>query len=547
MQGGEIHGLEIVLLLLLVFIVAFGDLARRLNVPYPIVLVVAGLLVSFIPGIPRIMLNPDVIFFVVLPPLLFSAAWLTSWREFSFNLVSICFLAFGLVSFTVLGVAYAAPWFLPGFDWRMGLVLGAVVAPTDAIAATSIAKRIGLPKRIVDVLEGESLLNDATGLLALEFGVALLLGNRTSTVGSGIARLTYLTVAGIAIGLVIGVIVDWIEHHIDDAPIEIALSILIPYVAYLTADSVRASGVLAVVACGLYLSRMSSHYFSPSVRLQVWAVWDSLTFILNGFVFVLVGLQLPYVMAGIRDHTHRQLLLYGALFSALLILLRMIWSMPGASLAYVIRKRILHQRVPRPKVRQIAVLGWTGMRGVISLAAAIALPQTLENGRPFAQRNLIVFLAFSVILVTLVLQGLTLPTLVRALGLARDQEGDSEEKEARRLILEAALAHLDQARQKDSSEFEDVYNDLVHHYRHRLATLKEGEGLENDSTSNHYARSVEISRDLLRVERRTAVYLRNQRRIGDEVLRQLEHELDLSEARLSAGKGSDNYREPHRQ
>ena len=244
MQGGEIHALEIVLLLLLLFVVAFGDLARRLNVPYPIVLVVAGLLVSFIPGIPRITLNPDVIFFVVLPPLLFAAAWVTSWREFSFNLVSIFLLAFGLVSFTVLGVAYAAPWFLPGFDWRMGLVLGAVVAPTDAIAATSIAKRIGLPKRIVDVLEGESLLNDATGLLALEFGLALLLGNRTSTVASGIARLTYLTVAGIAIGLVIGVIVDWIEHRVDDAPIEIALSILTPYVAYLTADSVRASGVL---------------------------------------------------------------------------------------------------------------------------------------------------------------------------------------------------------------------------------------------------------------------------------------------------------------
>src|SRR5437868_558459 len=252
-------------------------------------------------------------------------------------------------------------------------------------------------------------------------------------------------------------------------------------------------------------------------------------------------------MAGIRDHSHRELLLYGALFSALLIVLRMVWSMPGASLAYLIRKRVLHQRVPRPKARQIAIVGWTGMRGVISLAAAIALPQTLENGRPFAQRNLIVFLTFSVILVTLVLQGLTLPTLVRALGLAGDREADSEEKEARRLILEAALAHLEQSRQKDGSEFEDVYNDLVHHYRHRLATVSEGEGLEDDSTSVHYARSIELSRDLLGVERRTAVHLRNQRRIGDEVLRQLEHELDLSEARLSAGKRSNDYRESHRQ
>ena len=537
MQAGGIHALEIILLLLLLFVVAFGELARRLNTPYPIILVIAGLLISFVPGIPRITLNPDVIFFVVLPPLLFSAAWLTSWREFSFNLVSIFLLAFGLVSFTVLAVACAAPWFLPGFDWRMGIVLGAVVAPTDAIAATSIAKRIGLPKRIVDILEGESLVNDATALLALEFGLGLLAGNRSSTFTSGFLRLTYLTVAGIAIGLFVGVIVDWIEHRVEDAPIEIALSILTPYVAYLTADSVRASGVLAVVACGLYLSRMSSHYFSPSVRLQVWAVWDSLTFILNGFVFVLVGLQLPYVLDAIRDHSHGEVLLYGALFSALLILLRLLWVFPGGSLAYLIRKHLLHQKLQFPKLRQVMIIGWTGMRGVISLAAAMALPQTLGEDRPFVQRNLIVFLAFSVILVTLVLQGLTLPALIRALGLAGDAGADSEEKEARRLILEAALVHLEEAKAKDGTEFAEVYNDLAHHYRHRLATVSEGKGLENDSVSAQYARSIDISRALLRVERRTAVRLRNQRRISDEVLRQLEHELDLSEARLSPGKG----------
>src|SRR5436309_9922917 len=240
MQGSEIHALEIVLLLLLLFVVIFGDLARRLNTPYPIVLVVAGLLLSFIPGIPRFSLNPEAIFFVVLPPLLFSAAWLTSWREFSFNLVSIFLLAFGLVTFTVLGIAYAAPWFLPGFDWRMGLVLGAVVAPTDAIAATSIAKRIGLPKRIVDILEGESLLNDATGLLALEFGLALLVRGETPTFTAGFLRLFYLTFAGMAAGLVLGEIVHQVEDRVDDGPIEIALSLLTPYVAYLGAESIRA-------------------------------------------------------------------------------------------------------------------------------------------------------------------------------------------------------------------------------------------------------------------------------------------------------------------
>src|SRR5215469_754956 len=315
MQGGEIHALEIVLLLLLLFVVVFGELARRLNIPYPIVLVIAGLLLSLIPGIPRITLNPDAIFFIVLPPLLFSAAWLTSWREFSYNLVSICLLAFGLVTFTVIGVTQAARWFLPGFDWRIGLVLGAVVAPTDAIAATSIAKRIGLPKRIVDILEGESLLNDASALLALEFGLALLIRDRTPTLFAGFSRLAYLTVVGVFIGLVIGEIVHGIEDHIDDAPIEIALSILTPYVAYLAADAIRASGVLAVVACGLYLSRKSSHFFSANVRLQAWAVWDSLTFILNGVVFVLIGLQLRYVMEAIQDHHLHTLIFYGLAFS----------------------------------------------------------------------------------------------------------------------------------------------------------------------------------------------------------------------------------------
>src|SRR5712671_3706608 len=208
----SVQAVELVFLLLLLFVVAFGALARKLRTPYPIILVIAGALLGFVPAIPNVPLNPDIIFFVILPPLLYSAAWLTSWREFSYNLVSILFLAFGLVIFTVLGVAAAAPLFLSGFDWRMGFVLGAVVAPTDAIAATSIAKRVGLPKRIVDVLEGESLVNDASGLLALEFGVAMLLRGETATLSAGLARLVFLTTAGLAIGLLIGVIVNWVEE-----------------------------------------------------------------------------------------------------------------------------------------------------------------------------------------------------------------------------------------------------------------------------------------------------------------------------------------------
>jgi CPA1 family monovalent cation:H+ antiporter len=531
----NVHAVEFVFLLLLLFIVLFGVLSKKLKIPYPIVMVLGGLLLSFIPGIPRINLNPDVVFFVILPPLLYSAAWLTSWRDFSYNLVSILLLAFGLVTFTVLGVTVLGHWFLPGFDWRVGLVLGAVVAPTDAIAATSIAKRIGLPKRVVDILEGESLLNDASALLALEFGIALLVSGQTPTFTSGVLRLGYLIAVGILIGLAIGEIVHLIEHRIDDGPIEIALSILTPYVAYLTADTLHASGVLAVVACGLYLSRKSSHFFSPGVRLQAWAVWDSLTFILNGLVFVLIGLQMPYVLENIRDHSLGRLIAYAAGFSAFLILLRLIWMFPGAYFANLIRRRILHQNERLPGARQIFVVGWTGMRGVISLAAAIALPQTIAGGAPFAQRNMIIYLAFSAILVTLVLQGLTLPPLIRALGLAGALESNPEEQDARRTILQAALQYLDETRENAKPEVIEVYDDISQHYRSRLASLSEDETLSADGVGPGFHKQyVDVSRKLLKVERQTAVRLRNERRISDELLRELERELDLTESKFAA-------------
>jgi len=532
MQTIGIHQIEIVFLLLLLFVVVFGALARRLATPYPIVLVIGGLLLSFVPGIPKITLSPDLVFFVILPPLLYSAAWLTSWREFSYNLINICLLAFGLVTFTVLGVTQAGRWLLPGFDWRVGLALGAVVAPTDAIAATSIAKRLGLPKRMVDILEGESLLNDASALLALEFAIGLLVAGHVPTFTSGLLRLGYLVIGGIGVGLVAAEIVHLLEHRIDDGPIEIALSILTPYVVYLAADSIHASGVLAVVASGLYLSRKSSHFFSPTVRLQAWAVWDALTFILNGLAFVLIGLQLPYIVGTIRDHSLATLILYGLAVSGLLILLRVVWMFPGAYLANVIRRHILHQSETLPPIRNIFVVGWTGMRGVVSLAAAIALPHTLANGVPFTQRNMIIFLAFSVILVTLVLQGLTLPPLIRALGVAGSTGTHQEEREGRRTILQAALNRLEQSKNEDSSEADEVYDDLDQHYRHRLANLSDGGNDGDRANIKFYKRFNDLSRELLRVERATAVQLRNQGRIGDELLRQIERELDLSEARL---------------
>jgi CPA1 family monovalent cation:H+ antiporter len=534
MHSGGIQALEIVILLLLLFVAGLTVVARRLQTPYPIVLVIGGLLLSYIPGIPRILLNPEVIFLLVLPPLLFSAAWLTSWRDFKYNIVSISFLAIGLVAFTVVSVAFVAHAIFPGFDWRLGVVLGAVVSTTDAIAATSIAKRLGLPQRIVDVLEGESLVNDATGLLALEFGLALVVGGQVPTFSSGFFRLLYLVVGGIAVGMLVGLFVHWVEHQIDDAPIEITISFVVPYGVYLAAESVHASGVIAVVACGLYLGRGSAHFFSPAVRIQADAVWDVFTFILNGFVFVLIGLQLPLVREGIKAFGAGQLLLFGAVFSVLVIVLRLIWIYPGAAAAYWVRRHLQHQNVYRPPVRQVFVAGWTGMRGVIALAAALSLPQ-IAAGKPFPQRNMIIFLTFAVILVTLVLQGLTLPALIRALGLAGSAGPNCEETEARRIMAEAALTHLERSGRDAAPEAAALLTDLRDHYRRRLSSLPHDGGPQEESDAQAYRNSLDLSLELLRVERETAVQLRNNGRINDEVLRHLLRELDLSETRYRAG------------
>lgn len=530
-QPAAIHEVQTILLLLLGFVILFALLARWLKTPYPIVLVIAGLLLGFVPVIPDVVLDPDIIFLVVLPPLLYSAAWNTPWREFRANLVNVSMLAFGLVGFTVLGVSLLAPRVLTGFDWRLGFVLGAVVATTDAIAATSIGKRIGLPHSVIDVLEGESLLNDATGLLALEFGISIVVYGQTPTVGAGLLRLLWLTVGGLGVGVVIGYLVDRFERRVEYGAIEIVLSLLIPYATYTAAEAVQASGVLAVVACGLYLSRGSAEFFSPKVRLQATAVWSALSFALNGLTFILIGLQLPVIVHAIQGKSISRLILDGAILSALLILLRLLWVFPGAYIANRVRRHLLHEDVRILPPRQTFVIGWTGMRGVIALAAALSLPTSLNGGAAFPQRNTIVFLTFCVILVTLVLQGLSLPSIIRFLGLAEAGGSDAEENYARRTVLEAALGYLYAAREKDSAQRRRAYDHLAIHYEKKLDELRNRNEDNSDGSPSELGLEREIAQKLLKVERETAVGLRNRGAINDEVLRRLELELDLTEAR----------------
>lgn len=533
MQAAGIHSAELIVLILLIFVVALAATAKRLQVPYPIVMVIGGLILSFVPHIPRVELNPDVVFLLILPPLLFSSAYVTSWREFRYNLVSIIMLAFGLVAFTVFGVAVAARWLLPGFDWRMGLVLGAVVSTTDAVAATSIAQRVGLPKGITDILEGESLVNDVSGLIALEYTTALLVSGHTPGVAEGAWRLIYLIFGSIVIGLLIGKLGYLVESKIDDSVIEITISLIAPYFAYLAAESAHASGILATVVAGLYLGHKSSLYLSTGARLTGHAVWETLTFILNGFVFILIGLQLPYILPGVRALGFDRLLLYGLSLSAVLIVIRVFWMYPAAYLANLIRNRLLHQNVPRPPARGIFIVGWTGMRGVVALAAAISLPEILQDGSRFPQRDVMIFLTFCVIFVTLVLQGLTLPPLIRFLGLGGVSADNLEEREARRAMIEAALAYLEHTREEDTGDFAPVYEELIHVQRRRLNVIESNTEAEFGSRPEDYRRWKDVSHKIAALQRATILHLRNENKINDEVLRKLELELDLFDARYA--------------
>ncbi len=536
MYGQNIQHSEPIILLLLLCIAVLATLAKRFKTPYPIVLVIAGLILSLIPRVPRIELNPEVVFLLFLPPLLFSAAFQTSWRDFRYNISSISLLALGLVLFTVYGVAVACRWILPDFTWRLGLVLGAVICTTDAIAATTITRRLGLPQRVTDVIEGESLVNDASGLLALQITVSMVVTGHTPPFHERMTRLFFLIASSIVIGLVIAKLVAWLIKQITDAPVEITLSIITPYFAYLVAESVHSSGVLATVACGMYLGHQSSLYFSTRARLQGAAVWETLSFVLNGIVFMLIGLQLPYILGEIRNHSLFRLILIGLLVSVVVVVLRMLWMYPGAWASNWLRRHFQHQQDPLPSAGYIFVLGWTGMRGVVALAAAISLPRTLSDGSPFPQRNMIIFLTFCVIFVTLVFQGLSLPYFIRRLGLAAAVVKNPEEERARYAMIEAALAYLEQARDIDDDVYAPVYDDLIRNQKHHLNLLPGERSVDTGYTPKDYVRYRELTKNIRALQRAALLNMRNHNKINDEVLRRLEQELDLFEVRYASSQ-----------
>lgn len=523
--------IEIIIVLLAV-ITALAQVTDKVKIPYPILLVLAGIAIGLIPGLPHVELSPEVVFLIFLPPLLYSAAWYTSWPDFKAAKRPITLLAIGCVLFTTTAVAVVAHYFIPGFSWPVAFVLGAIISPPDAVAATSATKGLGVPRRVITVLEGESLVNDATGLIAFRYAVAAV------TTGQFIlweASLQFLWVSavGVLIGLLIGWVVVWVHKITPNNPIvDTSLTLLTPFISYLIAEELHVSGVLAVVTTGLFITVRSSEIFSHQSRMQAVAVWNSIIFLLNGIVFTLIGLQLPSIIEGISQYSWGTLISYGAIISLAVIVGRLIWVYPGAYFPRLLSRKV-RQQEPETNIKLVSIVAWTGMRGVVSLAAALSLPLTIDGTTPFPERNLILFLTFCVILSTLVLQGLSLPFLIRWLGIKPDGSAHQEELEVRMKIASAAITYIEE-NFSYGVVTDEVLAQIKTKYEIRISRLMKQKGTKAKPRidEEQIIQFHSLQHELINIERSLVIGLRKEGKISDEVLRRLEYELDLEEARV---------------
>src|SRR5579883_1539926 len=509
-------------------------LAKRVNIPYPILLVLGGLVLGFVPGLPRVQMRPDLVFLVFLPPLLFQESWGTSWRDFRTNIRPISLLAIGLVLVTTVIVAAVSHYAIRGFSWAAGFVLGAIVAPTDELAAIVVADRLSIPRRIITVIEDESLVNDASSLVIYRLASAAVVAGSFSLL-SGAVQFFYISIAGIAIGLAIGWLSAKILDRLNDPAIETTVTLLIPFFSYLLADQVGASGVLAVVATGLYLGRRAVRIQSSRTHIEAEAFWDMLAFILNGVLFFLMGLQLRGIVSGLGGYSVWAMAGYAALISLVVIVVRIVWVFPTTYLPRILSARI-RTSDPSPPWQSVAIIAWTGVRGAVSLAAALAIPLTVRGGAPYPERGPIIFITYGVILATLVLQGLSLPALIRRLGVHGDRASRREEDRARLVAARAGLERLNELEAEGWAPPKAV-EDLRGHLgkKTRLYTARaDGDG-DGDSETYHegYFR---LRNELLHAEREAVISLRDRGEISDQVLHRMQHELDLEALQLDGGE-----------
>jgi CPA1 family monovalent cation:H+ antiporter len=501
--------------------------SRKINIPYPILLTVAGGLLALVPGLPAIHLDPKLVFDLFLPPLLYPAAVYTSWRDFRANLRSILPLAIFLVLLTMVASAYLVH-ALTGLPLAVGFVFGALISPPDAVAALAVTKDLKVPRKIIVILEGESLVNDATSFISFRFAVAAVL---TGTFSLGHASLQFLLVAagGIAVGLAVGWLATQVQKRLDDPPVQTMFSLLTPYVAYFSGEKLHVSGILAVVIAGIFYGWRAPRVLSGRMRLQAVPVWQMVVFILNGILFMLIGLQLPQVIHALPPGSAVSVATLAALVLLGIVLVRFAWLFVATYLPRLFSKTF-RRKNPAPW-QQTALIAWTGMRGADSLAGALAIPFFLLDGTPFPGRDLILLLTFCVIFGTLVVQGLTLKPLVRGLRIVDDHATEKEERHARLKANEAALDRIEDIGSSGQARPESIER-LRSEYADRIRQLSR-ETSHEEGIRRLYSKDFEqLAREALDTERETVIALRNQDTINDEVLRRIQHDIDLAEARL---------------
>ena len=519
------------LLLLVAGSAAVAGAARRTPVPAPLLLVAVGLLISYLPGVPDYTLDPDVVLPLLLPPLLYTAATDSSYLDLRAQLRPVALLSVGYVLFATLVVGWAAYLIVPSLPLTAALVLGAVVAPPDAVAATAVARRVGLPSHITTILQGESLVNDATAITAYKVALAAAVGEGATWAG-GIGEFLLAAVGGVAVGLALMVPIHWLRTHLNEALLQNTLSLLIPFVAYGVAEQVHASGVLAVVVVALYVGHRAWEV-DFATRLQEEAVWKMVAFVLESAVFALIGLQLPVVLEGLGEYAGGRAAWYAVAVFVVVVAARFAWVYPATFLPRLLSSRI-REREKNPTWKGPFVIGWAGMRGVVSLAIAFSIPLTVHSGADFPDRNLILFLTFTTVIGTLVVQGLTLPPLIRLLNLpARDPQAETlAEANAQAQASRIAEQRLDELLDDEANTLPPPLADRLRSVlERRRNAVWERLGAVNPTTGetvdDTYRR---LSREMIGAERAVFVRLRDGRYIDDEMLRTLLRRLDLEEA-----------------
>jgi Na+/H+ antiporter len=509
-------------------------LSEHLKISYPIFLVIGGLAISFIPGVPAIKINPDLVFLIFLPPLLFEAAWYSSWNQLWKMKRSILILGFGLVLVTSLVVAYFSISLIPGFTLTLGFLLGGIISPPDAVAATSVLKGMDVPKRGLAILEGESLVNDAASLTVFRFAIAAILTGQFVFHEAAVNFLE-LAVMGVLAGLAIAhmlylILFYWVKFSSITTPI----TLIAPYLMYTVAEEFEWSGVLAVVSGGLYLSSRSSDFLNYHTRLQTREVWATVGFLLNGFVFILIGLELPVIIDGLEEYSLRDAIRYALFISAIVIILRIVLVYISSFLPRLLSRRI-RTKEKSPGIKLPFIIGWAGMRGVVSLASALAIPLTLADGSsPFPHRNLILFITFVVILVTLVFQGLTLPLFIKWLKVKEVDEYIPENQQIEAIRLELGKRSIDYLDSHYSAEMEQ-YQAIARVKEQILLTVNENSLNQKEkklALSSVRALNRKILLELISLRREILKQMLREKRFDDKVLRSLESNLDLEEARL---------------